>query len=250
MPAAVTLDATDELLERLSTLGIDPARLPAVGDDAPWKLTLTDGHLSLAPHRLTGDLSDATPIWVAFDAGRMGFRLARADHEAVVKAVRGKKKNIHHVIDGTAGLGRDAFLLAAAGMTVDMVEANPWVHALLADGLAGLQDSGEFGDVGARLTLHFGATQDFLAEHTADAVYLDPMFPLRDVSQKVGKDMQVFHQVVGEPLDEAGLMDAALQAARHKVVVKRPIRAPELDGRKPASQVRKKKMRFDVYPVG
>ena len=39
-----------------------------------------------------------------------------------------------HVLDATAGLGSDAFVLASLGCPVTMVERVPEVHALLADG--------------------------------------------------------------------------------------------------------------------
>ncbi len=42
------------------------------------------------------------------------------------------------VVDATAGLGRDAFVLASVGCRVRMLERNPVVAALLDDGGAWL----------------------------------------------------------------------------------------------------------------
>ena len=40
------------------------------------------------------------------------------------------------MVDATAGLGRDAFLLASLGAQVTLIERSEKMHALLADGLA------------------------------------------------------------------------------------------------------------------
>lgn len=40
------------------------------------------------------------------------------------------------VIDATAGLGRDAFLLASLGADVTLIERSPKMHALLEDAMA------------------------------------------------------------------------------------------------------------------
>ncbi|WP_457998882.1 class I SAM-dependent methyltransferase, partial [Klebsiella michiganensis] len=56
--------------------------------------------------------------------------------EAVAKAVGIKGDYLPDVVDATAGLGRDAFVLASVGCRVRMLERNPVVAALLDDGLA------------------------------------------------------------------------------------------------------------------
>ncbi len=248
MPAPVEIDDDPDLLLRLAELGLLAESLPSSTHGA-WRLQLFEGRVALAPVEPEGSLRGAQPLFVAFSEGSMGFRLARAEHEAVVKAVRGKKRNIHTVIDGTAGMGRDAFILAAVGFEVTMVESSPWVHALLADGLDRLSADGGHDELAARLTLHFGTAEQVLPGLAADLVYLDPMFPPTESSQKTGKEMQVLHEVVGPPVGERTLLDAALQVARFKVVVKRPRRAPPLAGVRPASELPRKTSRFDVYPV-
>ncbi len=55
--------------------------------------------------------------------------------EAVAKAV-GIKGDYLPDVDATAGLGRDAFVLASVGCRVRMLERNPVVAALLDDGPA------------------------------------------------------------------------------------------------------------------
>ena len=60
-------------------------------------------------------------------------------------------------------------------------------------------------------------------------IYLDPMFPHRDKSALVKKEMQVFRTVVGDDDDSPALLKAALAVATYRVVVKRPRKAEPVD---------------------
>jgi len=59
--------------------------------------------------------------------------------------------------------------------------------------------------------------------------------------------MQVFHTIVGSDSDSNRLLDAALNCARSRVVVKRPKSAPSLDQKDPSYSLEGKSNRFDVY---
>ena len=85
------------------------------------------------------------------------------------------------VLDTTAGLGRDAFVLASLGCTVTAYERQPVVAALLADGLARAAQDDEIAAIVTRIHLQFGQSHDLLQpakciEQMPDVVYLDPMF--------------------------------------------------------------------------
>jgi 16S rRNA (guanine1516-N2)-methyltransferase len=97
------------------------------------------------------------------------------------------------------------------------------------------------------MQLQFGSGYEYLKEHQCDVVYLDPMFPHKKKSALVKKEMRVFQSVVGADLDADKLLDAALNAARYRVVVKRPDYAPFLNDKKPTMSIKTKKNRFDVY---
>ena len=98
----------------------------------------------------------------------------------MAKAVGIKGSYLPDVVDATAGLGRDAFVLAALGCRVRMLERNPVVAALLDDGLQrGYQDA-EIGPwLRERLTLLHASSLTALADLSPhpEVVYLDPMFP-------------------------------------------------------------------------
>lgn len=157
------------------------------------------------------------------------------------------------VIDATAGLGRDSFVLASLGCRVDAHERQPVVAALLDDGLRRAVDDPDVGEIVARIRLHFGSSHDLLVPAATiadqpDVVYLDPMFA-EDAkgSAQVKKDMQAFRQLVGSDLDADDLLQRAIDCARCRVVVKRGRKAAPLAGRSPSYQLVGKSSRFDVY---
>ena len=170
--------------------------------------------------------------------------------QSIAKAV-GLKQGVNpSVVDGTAGLGRDSFVLASLGCSVTMVERHPVVAALLEDGLRRAYDSKEIGEwMQKRMRLVHGSSLESVAEsgEEVDVVYLDPMYPHREKSALVKKEMRVFQSLVGADLDADGLLDPAMSLAKKRVVVKRPDYAEDLDGVKPSMVISTKKNRFDVY---
>lgn len=191
-------------------------------------------------------------IYVDFASGAMAHRrkFGGGRGEAVAKAVGIKSGYLPDVVDATAGLGRDAFVLAAVGCKVRMLERNPVVAALLDDGLRRGYDDAEIGGwLRERLTLlHASSLTALLSVQLApDVVYLDPMFPHRQKSALVKKEMRVFQSLVGEDLDADGLLMPACGLAKKRVVVKRPDYAPYLAESKPQASITTKSHRFDLY---
>jgi 16S rRNA (guanine1516-N2)-methyltransferase len=178
--------------------------------------------------------------------------------QAIAKAAGLNKGATPTVLDGTAGLGRDAFVLASLGCKVQMVERHPVVAALLDDGLARAKQDEEIGEwVSERMSLlHASSLEalDSLADDSQferpDVVYLDPMYPHPENKKKsalVKKEMRVFQSLVGADTDADGLLEPALKLATKRVVVKRPDYANWLDEKKPTMAIETKKNRFDVY---
>jgi hypothetical protein len=82
-------------------------------------------------------------LYVDFVAGRLDWKRQHGDlkNSALVRACslpRVPNTDIH-VVDGTAGLGSDSFMLASRGFRVTAVERNAAVFALLRDGIARAQ---------------------------------------------------------------------------------------------------------------
>ncbi|KPQ28871.1 MAG: 16S rRNA (guanine1516-N2)-methyltransferase [Marinobacter excellens HL-55] len=219
--------------------------------DYPILLYMDDEGLAL---QLTGKGAPG-PVRAEFVTGKMGYRREHGGGtgQLVARAVGLQKTKAQlHVVDATAGLGQDAFVLAGLGCRVTLFERNPVIHALLADGLARATLNAECAEVIARMNLQAGSSIDWLQKaepNTVDVIYLDPMFPHRDKAALVKKEMQVFRQVVGDDDDSGQLLAAALTCARYRVVVKRPRKAPAVAGPEPTTRIEGKSSRYDVYSI-
>jgi len=166
----------------------------------------------------------------------------------IAKAIGLKHGFTPHVLDATAGLGRDGFLLAGLGCKVTLMERMPIVAALLEDGLERAKLNSEVGEIAAEMhLLHGTSLENMTMADQPDVIYLDPMYPHREKSALVKKEMRVFQSLVGEDLDADELLAPALALAKYRVVVKRPSYAPPLDDKKPSTSIKMKKNRFDVY---
>ncbi len=166
----------------------------------------------------------------------------------IAKAIGLKHGFTPHVLDATAGLGRDGFLLASLGCQVTLMERMPIVAALLEDGLNRASINSEVSPITANMTLvHASSIENMTLATPPDVIYLDPMYPHREKSALVKKEMRVFQTLVGEDLDADQLLAPALALAKYRVVVKRPSYAPPLNNQKPSTSIEMKKNRFDVY---
>lgn len=236
--------------------GVDPARLTALVER--WGLLLDTSavmELVLTPERLElrkRDEPKLGAIFVDFVGGVMAHRrrFGGGRGEAIARAVGVKGKTLPDVVDATAGLGRDAFVLASLGCRVRMFERHPVVAALLEDGLQRAYDHPEMGEwLRERLTLAYGSSLKELADvqPRPHVVYLDPMFPHRQKSALVKKEMRVFQSLVGADEDADALLAPARALATRRVVVKRPDYAPALAGIAAQAHISTKNHRFDIY---
>ncbi|MCE1182264.1 MAG: class I SAM-dependent methyltransferase [Rhodocyclales bacterium] len=155
------------------------------------------------------------------------------------------------ILDATAGLGRDAFVLVQLGCPVTLIERQPLIAALLADGLARARQDAEVGPIIERMHFQPGNAIELMQNWPGEApqvIYLDPMFPHRDKSALVKKEMRVFRPLVGDDDDAPALLAAALALASHRVVVKRARKAPPIAGPAPGYVLEGKSSRYDIYP--
>lgn len=192
------------------------------------------------------------PVRVDWVTGRSGHRRRQGGAELLVKAVGvARASRPLRVADATAGLGEDALVLAGYECELRLFERSPVMAELLADGMARAQQEPALMARLGRMQLEHGDATTWFRQHpeTLDVVYLDPMFPEKRNSAAVRKEMQLARSVVGDDEDGAVLLEAALVAARHRVVVKRPRRAAPLPGPAPATAVEGRSSRFDVYSL-
>ena len=195
----------------------------------------------------------AGPIRADFVAGAVAHRrlFGGGAGQAIARAVGLQPGVRPSVMDATAGLGRDAFVLAQLGCTLTLIERHPLVAALLEDGMQRALTDAQVAPIMARMQLLLGDAALLMSAWegpSPQVVYLDPMFPTRDKSAQVKKEMRLFHPLVGADDDAPRLLEAALALASHRVVVKRPRRAQAITGTPPSYALEGKSSRFDIYP--
>ena len=178
---------------------------------------------------------------------RLRFGGGRRQH--LPKAVGLKGGRSPTIIDATAGLGRDAFLLASLGSQVTLIERSDIIHELLADGMeAARQAGGQHKDIIERMTLIHGDSIELLPRMHADVVLVDPMHPPRKKSALVKAEMRAIRDIVGFDEDQRLLVETALAMTAKRVVLKWPAQAAPLAGLRPAShQIIGKSIRYDVF---
>jgi 16S rRNA (guanine1516-N2)-methyltransferase len=222
--------------------------LPQTGD-AGYALQL--GPRGLQLQELGPDA--AGPVRVDFVEGALAHRRQQGggNGQMIAKAV-GVQAGIRPIIlDATAGLGRDAFVLAGLGCQLWLIERQPIIAALLADGLQRGRLDLEIEPIMQRMRLQQGnaiALMRAWQDEAPQVVYLDPMFPERTKTSLVKKEMRVFRPLVGDDDDAPELLAAALELASHRVVIKRPRKAPSIPGPQPGYVIEGKSSRFDIYP--
>lgn len=210
-------------------------------------LVVEPKHLALA----VPEYPQFKPLYCDFAAGKQGYRLNHVHHEHLVKAcrVKGLDRPLQ-IIDATAGLGRDALLLAAAGADIRLCEQQPALACLLEDLLTRIKDAA----MPWSLRLYSMNASDYLCNLSEadrpDVIYLDPMFD-HDASKTalVKKELQIIQRLVEPPslAEQGALLAIARQQARYKVVVKRPRLGMALSGVKADYTLLGSHSRFDVY---
>lgn len=203
------------------------------------------------------DFPNIHPVRVDFSAGATAHRLRQGGGRGqdLAKACGLKQGVSPRILDATLGLATDAVILTSLGCQVVGIERHPWVAALVEDALQ--RAKGDYDllwlEKGFKLltgdsTLDMAALAQ-QANFEPQVIYLDPMFPSNEKTAQVKKEMQFFRDLVGQDLDAGLLLEQALELASHRVVVKRPRKAPELAGKKPTFSLVGKANRFDVYAL-
>ena len=207
-------------------------------------LFIHDEHQNFKPFRIS--LADETLMWRINHFGR--------NTEPLLKAVLGRLDQ-PSVFDATAGLGRESMILAGHGCKVTMFERNPLVWLLLRGAVENLKTStlpSRF-TAGGPVLAPLGSILDNLDENTFTmdrpiVVYYDPIFPKKQKSAEVKKNMQIFHMIVGEDDDTLEYANSLLEIATHHIVIKRPVSALPLELHvRRSSFVGAKQCRYDSY---
>jgi 16S rRNA (guanine1516-N2)-methyltransferase len=209
-------------------------------------LVFTPTHLELKE-----TASNHRSIFVDFFHGKSGYRYSHGGGygQLIAKAVGIKKNNKLLVLDATAGLGQDAFVLASLGCKMLLIEKSPIIASLLADGLARAKNCLAADNID--MTLIEADAIKYLcqlnSDYRPDVIYLDPMYPQKSKSALAKKELRIIRQIVGNDSDADQLLITALKTALKRVVVKRHRLASNLANIKPQIVFSGKSCRFDVY---
>ena len=174
-------------------------------------------------------------------------RIAGGKRQPLARAAGLHKSVTLKLLDANAGLGRDGYTLAALGAGVTLVERNPSVAALLRDAHRRALADPQTAVIARRIAIVEAQARAVLESGGLwDVVYLDPMYPDDGKAALPGKEMQILRDLTGGDEDADQLLQPALACALQRVVVKRPPKAPWLDGMEPSMSLRSTQLRFDV----
>lgn len=194
---------------------------------------------------------NAAELRVDFVTGAVAHRLrfGGGRGQDLPKAMGLRAGKTPTIIDATAGLGRDAFLLASLGAQVTMIERSEKMHDLLRDGIErAAKEGGAFRDIIDRMTLLKGDAKDLLPELSAESILIDPMHPPRKNTALVKLELRQVREIVGTDDDAAELVLVAIKHAQNRVVLKWPAKADPIAGIAPCShQIHGKSTRYDVF---
>ncbi|MEE9334348.1 MAG: class I SAM-dependent methyltransferase [Granulosicoccaceae bacterium] len=210
---------------------------------------------------------DGARMNIDFTQGKAALRQAQpSKDQSLVRALglhklKQAQRQATHVIDATAGLGQDGWIIACQGCKTIWLEESPLVavmlqhaidHATRQPAIAGIANNVEVMNV--RSQDYFAQLNNSAANKPArpDIIYLDPMFPAKKKQAKVKKGMQFLQALLPET-DNTHLLQHALDAATNRVVVKRPAGAAVMAGTEnwngQLTTVETDATRFDIYHI-
>ena len=190
---------------------------------------------------------DYQGIALCSPGNRRPFRLAEQNlHRRSVGARKGElaracglNQGDLSILDACAGFGTDGLTLSMLGCPVTLVEREPLIWILLRD-FARSFDNADVIFMDCRELLSLDATWD--------VVYLDPMFPERKKKALPNQGLQHLRYLTQDAradADLAELIQLGLSCANNRVVVKRRLKDPMVEGVN--FQIKGKSVRFDIY---
>ncbi len=167
----------------------------------------------------------------------------------LAKAVGMKFNKNRNIIDATAGLGYDSFILASLGAKVTLIERSQKIHELLQNGIdEGISFGGEIEKIINRMELLFGDSKNILPKLTPEVIMIDTMYKDRKKTALVKNNMRLVREIVGPDSDYIELLKVALNCAKNRVVLKQPRYAePIKEIRKCSHQILGKTIRYDIF---
>ena len=153
---------------------------------------------------------------------RNRFGYSRNDPFFKAFTVKNQALNETRVLDATAGLGKDAFILSSFGFQLTLLERNPVVFLLLFDAYErATKDLPNFKNVLNENAFDYLNT----VQDPPHVIYLDPMFPKEGKQRATKRNMSFLRDLIDveqEANELPSLIELARKVALKKVIVKRP----------------------------
>ena len=167
----------------------------------------------------------------------------------LAKAVGMKSNKNKKIVDATAGLGYDAFILASLGAKVTLIERSDKMYEILQNGInEGESFGGEIEKIINRMDLLFGDSKDILPKLSPEVIMIDTMYKDRKKTALVKNNMRLVRDIVGPDSDYIELLEVALNCAKNRVVLKQPRYADQINEiRKCSHQILGKTIRYDIF---
>ena len=208
-----------------------------------YRLSLVDGR-----YCLIDSFSPQKPLSLSFFSPKFLRRVKAASKstELLARAV-GTRQGLK-VLDCTAGLGREGFLLAHLGCDVTLIERSKVIYTLLLDALNWASFDPDLKKVVDRISLYRSDAKEYLSRHSSwDVIYIDPMFPDKKKTSLPKGDMQYLQRFLSKEKNDGSLLKSAFLCNFRRLVVKRPLKTRDKEIRKADSSIQNDKIRFDIY---
>ena len=175
-------------------------------------------------------------------------RIANYQREKHLKKAIGFKSSISKkILDGTGGLGHDAFIFALLGQEVTIVEKNIGLCILIEEAINNLPDTSYFNSAKDKITILNGDSRKYLDQiQDFDVIYLDPMF---NSTKNIARTKNLSF-INGYLEDYDNPLDDFLSTDYKRVVIKKELKAPYGNLKEPTVSFKGASIRFDVYTKG
>lgn len=168
--------------------------------------------------------------------------------EPLLRAI-GKVEADELIVDATAGLGRESFLLAASGFRVLGIERSPYLHILQTLALEAVYKEKELSIEQQRLNFCWGNSLELIPQlsEKPKVLYFDPMFPKTKKMAKVKKNMQILQKMDLSQGTALEMLTKALEMGVERVIFKRPREASMLEPELCREYYENDTIRYEIY---
>jgi len=181
----------------------------------------------------------------SFRSGSFSNRIKNFQRESLLKKAIGYGgESSQKILDCTAGLGHDAFILALLGQYVTVVEKNKGLCILFELALESLPQTSYFQEAKERITIINDDSASFVDKlFDYDVVYIDPMFKDRGAAGRSG-----IMSLISDYLDDfTDVSDVLIRSKFNRMVIKRQKKFKQSGNISPSFILSGKSINFHVF---